>query len=292
MTGTAKPLEDRTYLGRIGAAVRVPPPFRLGIDDLYVEQHLGEMPKRRRHRLEPVRVVLDAAMERWNPSDTAASDSYVGPRLHAALRLSRREAGDREVWRFLGLWGADYVRWRFGPPEGVDDPELAAKTERFIGPDYKQAMARLWWMTDTFRKGKDYGTAALALTNQDIVNNLFRMSIANHRPTALAALAVLPRADDGTFLPPMGRFANALAKATNAAASTLLLDMVGPDEQPDTVARTRWEAESAEYDARAYVDAMPEGPDDGGPPAESVDKMKALLTELFSEAPIRGRATA
>jgi len=289
VTGTATPLEDHKVLGRIGAGVRVPPPFRLGIDDLDVKQHLREMPGRREHRLEPVRVVLDTAMERWDRSEAAASDSYVGPRLHAALRLSRREAGDRGVWRFLGLWGADYVRWRFGPPEGVDDPDEAAKAERFIGPDYKQAMARLWWMAETFRDGKDYSTAALALTNQDIVNNLFRMSIANHRPTALASLAVLPRADDGTFLPPMGRFANALAKATNAAASTLLLDVVGPDEQPDTVARARWEAEGAEYDARAYVDAMPEGPDDGEVPTESVEEMTRLLTVLFAEAPVRGR---
>ena len=46
------------------------------------------------------------------------------------------------MWRFLGLWGADYVRWRFGPADATD-VDHAAGTERFDGPDTKQAFARL-----------------------------------------------------------------------------------------------------------------------------------------------------
>ncbi|GIE79388.1 hypothetical protein Aph02nite_53380 [Actinoplanes philippinensis] len=290
MTGIAKPLEGWTRLGRVEPSVRLTPAFRLGAEDLDIGQHLGEKPGRQ-HNLEPVRVVLDEAMDRWGHPDSAASDTWVGPRLHAALRLSRREASDRATWRFLGLWAADYVRWRFGPEPGQEDPEQAAKVERFVGPHSKQALARLWWMTETFRNGTDYSQAALALTNQDIINNLFRMSIANHRPTALAALAVLPRSKDGTSLP-NGRAANALAKATNATASTLLLDLLAPDEQADVVARARWEAEASDYDARAYLDTLPEGPDDGEVPAESVELMKKLLSELLTEAPIRGQVAA
>lgn len=289
MTATALPLDDRTHVGGVGAVVRLTPAFQLGTADLDVSGHLVPLPGVRQHLLEPVRVVLDEAMSRYGQPDAAASDAWLGPRLHAALRLSRREAGNRDLWRFLGLWGADYVRWRFGPPEGADDPEIAAKSERFVGPESKQALARLWWMTEVFRDGENYRTAALALTNQDIVNNLFRMSIANHRPTALGVLAVL-RQDDGGLAG--GREANALAKATNAAASTLMIDMIGPDEPLDMAARTQWENIRGDHDPRAFFDRMPEGPDDGEAPASSVAQMTVLLTQLLAEAPVRGKRAA
>lgn len=290
MTGLATPLDDRKTLGGISAVVRLTPAFRLGAADLDVTDQLVEVSGLRRHKLEPVRVLLDETMARYSQTDAASSDSWLGPRLHATLRLSRREAGSRDVWRFLGLWAADYVRWRFGPPLGEENPDNAAKTERFIGPDSKQALARLWWMAEVFRDGKDYSTAALALTNQDIVNNLFRMSVSNHRPTALAALAVLPVSDDGKSLPD-GRRANALAKATNAAASTLLVDMIGPDAPLDVAARAQWEAVGEDHDPRVYFDQLPEGPDDGETPPESVAEMSTLLKQLLAEAPVRGTKT-
>jgi hypothetical protein len=287
VTGLAAPLDDKQKLGGVGAGVRLTPAFRLGSADLDAIDHLVEVPGLRPHLLDPVRVVLDEAMSRYAQADAAASDSWLGPRLHAALRLSRREAGNRDLWRFLGLWAADYVRWRFGPPAGEEDPENAAKAERFVGPDSKHALARLWWMAEVFRDGKDYSTAALALTNQDIVNNLFRMSISNHRPTALAALAVLPSSKDGKSLPD-GRRANALAKATNAAASTLMLDMIGPDAGLDTTARAQWESVRTDHDPRLYFDELPDGPDDGDTPVGAIAAMKTLLTQLLAEAPVRG----
>lgn len=291
MTGLATPLDDSKKLTGVSASVRLTPAFRLGTADLDVSDHLVDVRGLRLHVLEPVRVLLDEAMGRFEQADAAASDSWLGPRLHACLRLSRREAGNRDLWRFLGLWAADYVRWRFGSAMGDEDPDKAAKTERFIGPASKHALARLWWMAEVFRDGKDYGPASLALTNQDIVNNLFRMSISNHRPTALAALAVLPSSADGTSLPG-GRHANALAKAVNAAASTLVLDLIGPDVPLDVAARAQWESIVGDHDPRVYFDRMPEGPDDGETPPESIEQMKTLLTQLLAEAPIRGSKPA
>lgn len=291
MTGFATPLDEKQVLGGISAAVYLTPTFRLGTADLDVADQLVDVRGLREHRLEPVRVFLDEAMRRYSPANAASSDSWLGPRLHAALRLSRREAGNRDVWRFLGVWAADFVRWRFGPAADEEDVDRAAKTERFLGPTSKHALARLWWMAEVFRDGNNYSTAALALTNQDIVNNLFRMSISNHRPTALAALAVLPASEDGMSLPD-GRRANALAKATNAAASTLLLDLIGPDAELDVSSRRQWENVRADFDPRIYFDDLPEGPDDGETPPESIDQMKILLTQLLNEAPIRGRKTA
>ncbi len=288
MTGIATPLDGMKDLRTVDAAVRLTPAFRLGTEDLDASAFVGAMSGGNQHLLEPARVVLDEAMRRFDQSDAAASDSWVGPRLHAALRLSRREAGAQGIWRFLGLWAADYVRWRFGPPKGEDDVEKAAKRERFIGPDYKQALARLWWMAELFRNGKDYSSAQLALTNQDIINNLFRARLAHHRPTALAVLQVLPRSKDGRSLPG-GREANALSKAANAAASTLVLDVIATDPLPDLTSRTRWERDAVNYDPRTSFTALPEGPDDGDVPKEALDSMKTLLDALYAEAHVRGK---
>ncbi|GGS45407.1 DUF6339 family protein [Streptomyces violaceus] len=288
MNGVALPLEDAQYLFGIDAAVRLTPAFRLGSENLDVCDYIKSIPGGRKHRLEPVRTVLDEAMKRYARQDAAASDAWLGPRFHAALRLSRREAGCRDVWRYLGLWAADYVRWRWAAEPGATEPDNSAGVERFVGPDSKQALARLWWMTELFRNGSDYSTAALALTNQDIINNFFRAGAAHHRPTALAFLSVLPRSEDGERLPD-GRSANALSKAINAAASTLLLDSLAVDEPLDGAERRHWEALSEDHEVRNFFDEFPEGPDDPPVPPESLETMTTLLAELLTDAHIRGK---
>lgn len=288
MNGVALPLEDAQYLSGIDAAVRLTPAFRLGSENLDVSDYIKPIPGGRKHRLEPVRTVLDEAMKRYARQDAAASDAWLGPRFHAALRLSRREAGCRDVWRYLGLWAADYVRWRWAAEPDADEPDNNVGVERFVGPDSKQALARLWWMTELFRNGSDYSTAALALTNQDIVNNFFRAGAAHHRPTALAFLAVLPRSEDGERLPD-GRSANALSKAINAAASTLLLDSLAVDEPLDGTERRHWEALGEDHEVRNFFDELPEGPDDPPVPQESLETMTTLLAELLTDAPVRGK---
>ena len=135
-----------------------------------------------------------------------------------------------------------------------------------------------------FRDGADYEPAAKALSNQDVVNNMFRTDTAHHRPTVQGAVRVLvPEGGSARS----GREANALAKAINATATTVLLDAMAPDEPLDDAARMRWIEESRDYDPRLHFDDLPEGPDDPATPSESVTRMEALLTELLEEAPVR-----
>lgn len=282
---------EKKHLAGLDAAARLTPAFRLGTETADLAAYLRPMPGQRHHLLEPVRLVLDEAMNRFEQSDAADSDSWVGPRLHAALRLSRREAGSRDVWRFLGVWAADYVRWRFGPDPSDDDPGHAAAVDRFTGPHTKQALARLWWMTELFRNGSDYRPAALALTNQDLANNLFRMDIAHHRPTCQATVAALADKADKTKLL-TGRRANALAKAANVAAATLSFEAMAPDEPLDSTARRAWEAERADHDPRNFFETLPEGPDDPVVPDGSVATMTKVLADLLAGASVRGAVAA
>lgn len=181
------------------------------------------------------------------------------------------------------MFADDYVRWRWGsaeenPPDPID---VAATLDRFVGAERKHAVARLWWMSELFRDGDDYVPVERAMRNADIPNYLFRLDLAHHRPTVQAAVKVL----EGKT----GREANALAKAINAAATTLQVDIIAPDDPLDPGTSELWVADD-EIDVAKYFDGLPKGPGDPAAPAESVERMTILLAELFSEAPVRGRA--
>ena len=233
--------------------------------------------------LDGVRLLIDETMRRFRTDQTTAADVWLAPRLHHALRLTPREAANRNLWRWIGVvFAADYVRWRFGSPDATsENPKGAATKERFDGPDYKHALGRLWWMAELFRDGPDYRPVEGALKNQDIPNNLFRLDVAHHRPAAQAALKVL----DGRT----GREANALAKAVNAAATTLLIDAIAPDTSPlDPESLSGW-LEDSDVDPGAHLDTLPSGPPDPPVDQTSIDVMAELLEQLLSEAPVRGQ---
>jgi hypothetical protein len=230
--------------------------------------------------------VIEETMRRFSTEDRAASDCWAGPRLHAALRLSRREASRRGVWRYLGVCVfPEYVRWRFTDPK--EDLPKPPPLERFVGDETKHALGRLWWMAEMFRDGSDYEPAAKALSNQDVINNLFRNDTAHHRPTAQGAVRVLVPDDARPAL--TGREANALAKAVNTTAATVLLDALAPDEPLDDAARMRWIEQAEDHDPSLWFDDLPEGPDDPLTPPDSVQRMESLLAELLAEAPVRGK---
>jgi hypothetical protein len=268
----------------IDVVKRIDPPFLAGGTTLDVEDLITDFD--RDLQVDDAITVVRLAMDASDATHPAQSDAWLGPRLHAALRLTRREAARRGVWRFLGVVAIpEYVRWRWTTIR--EDKVVPPRLERFVGPDYKQALARLWWMAELFRDGSDYGPAERALRNQDITNNLFRMDVAHHRPTVQGAVAVLGANSDDEEA--SGRVANALAKAVNTTATTLLLDVVAPDAPLDDDARSRWIAEARDYDPGRYFDELPEGPSDPAVPATSVATMRDLLYELLDEAPVRGR---
>jgi len=235
--------------------------------------------------LDAVREVVRHAMEEYADRPEGGADAWLAPRLHSALRVTRREAARLGLWRHLGLVVLpEYVRHRWGPAEGVGDP---AAPDRFHGPTYKHALGRLWWGAELFRDGPDYTPVEKAFQNQDLMNNFFRMDVAHHRPTAQAAVKVLFPEDAPKR---GGREANALSKAVNAAATTLLVDAMAVDAPLDTAARHAWMQER--IDPLLIIERMPTGPDDPRVPERSVTAMTDLLEVLFSEAPVRGKQPA
>ncbi|MDH6680582.1 hypothetical protein M2284_004811 [Rhodococcus sp. LBL1] len=234
-----------------------------------------------RWRTQPIRELLDEAMNRFD-GKRALADGWLAPRLHATLRMTRSEAANEELWNFLALMVApDYVVWRH---RGAS----VAPPARFSGAHFTQAFSRLWWAAELFRDGSDYGPVEVACRVQDILNTTMRLDVIDHRPTASAILRIVQRLiDDKTSH--IGDYVNALSSAVNAAASTLVYDVMAPDAPADDEALQAWIAE-AENMAPVLWGILPDGPDDGRVPAESVDILTALFDDLLETAPRRVRS--
>lgn len=239
-----------------------------------------------RAELDPVRALVEDAMYKFQEDRPTAADGWLAPRLHAALRLTRREAADRRIWNYLALGVApDYVIWRHlvAKSEG-DPPKVAAR--RFRGPAYTQAFARLWWAAELFRDGSDYGPVVTMCANQDMLNTALRVDVMDHRPTALATVRLMERGTVRT-----GREVNALVAAINASAATLMYDVIAPDAERDGRPLREW-IEAAESAPAVPRRDLPIGPYEEKTPERSVDVLVDHFAEIFSGAPVRGRPDA
>ncbi|MEV7088647.1 DUF6339 family protein [Streptomyces sp. NPDC093085] len=234
--------------------------------------------------LHRVRDLMDHALAKFHGERPTAADAWLAPRLHETLRLTRREAAEKGLWTYLALGVApDYVVWRhLSEPKADGSPGRVAR-DKFVGPHYKQAFARLWWAAELFRDGPDYRPAVVACGSQDMLNSALRLDIIDHRPTSLALVRLIERGVVRT-----GREVNALTAAVNAAAATLMYDVIAPDLEHDGDSLRDWIA-GAESAGPSPRNSLPEGPEEESVPDEAVERLVALFEDLFEDAPVRGR---
>jgi hypothetical protein len=231
--------------------------------------------------VEPIRSLVEDVMFEFREDRTRA-DAWLAPRLHATLRLTRREAADRRLWNHLALAVApDYVAWRH-LPKGKN-PERRIAAERFRGPADRQCFSRLWWAAELFRNGPDYEPVEAACGNQDLIHTVLRMDLIDHRPTAQALVRLLKEGQVTT-----GREIFGLSAAVNAAGATLIYDVLAPDGPKDPTRLRDWIAE-AETAPPVSRHTLPVGPDEDPVQEKSVAALTAYFNDLFETAPVRGR---
>jgi hypothetical protein len=231
-----------------------------------------------RWSVEPIRSLVDDAMFAFDGKQTEA-DAWLAPRLHATLRLTRKEAADRRLWNHLALAVApDYVVWRH-----LAEPSRGVAAARFRGPADRQCFSRLWWAAELFRNGPDYQPVEVACGNQDLIHTVLRQDLIDHRPTAQALVRLLKNGKVTT-----GREINGLSVAINAAGATLIYDELAPDDLRDPDRLRDW-VEEAQTAPPVSRHVLPDGPDEDPVPEESVAALTDYFTELFETAPVRGR---
>lgn len=132
--------------------------------------------------------LADDVATRFERFDTAI-DAYVAPRLHQALALTRREAADPRLWRFLAVIARpDLVRHRW------ENASWLTMRARFVSPGTRpdsNAFSRWWWIAELTRRGSDYGLTERVLQRQALCNAIFIRSLSFHREAVAACVAEL-----------------------------------------------------------------------------------------------------
>ena len=252
------------------------PSFRQGESVVDLQAHLLPAPGGLQLPVAELGVLLKTAREHF-AEDPVRSDRWLAPRVHALLRLTRAEAGDKQMWAWLAaVEFPDYVRWRF-PGKGdeeEDDSRRGTPVKRFAGQDRDNALSRLWWGAELCRNGADYGPVEAAFVMQDIPNTWFSLDAFHHPACAQAALRLLPRIQ--------GRPVNKLATALDHVLTTIQLDVVAPASPPDSSAVMEWKEEQVDLDALLEED-LPMGPDETAVDPQHIDAVEALIRRVAKE---------
>ncbi|MEU7136659.1 DUF6339 family protein [Streptomyces sp. NPDC046261] len=237
----------------------------------------------RSREAEPIRLLCHEAMRRFRDETPTASDAWLAPRLHYALRITRVEAADSGLWNFLAMCVApEFVRWRWGRPQEGDRREVG-QAARYCGPWHSQCFSRLWWAAELFRDGADYKPVEIACRNQDILNTVLRQDLVLHRPAAQALVRLL-----GSGVTVTGRQVNGLAKLAYAASGTMIYEVLAPDEPQDADSLQDW-IDAFDEALPAPDDRLPVGPDDGRVAERSTAALVKWFERLAEVAPVRGR---
>lgn len=233
-------------------------------------------PLHREVALSELKLVIGEAMNRFQPGEPT-SDSWLAPRVHATLRLTRREAAGEGIWDYLsGVVLQDYVRWRWGDAEGRI-PTNRADRIRITSRNraIRHAVWRLWWIAELSRNGPDYSPTVQAFTKQETVE-WFVIRALRNRAAAQAFLKFLGSLRDGEWA--IDKQIRRLAKALDHTLTTVVLDAFAPDPGPNLQAVQAWINEKP--DATMMFNALPRGPEDPIP-EDQVNAALYLLEHLW-----------
>uniref|UniRef100_A0A7C4LMH5 Uncharacterized protein n=1 Tax=Schlesneria paludicola TaxID=360056 RepID=A0A7C4LMH5_9PLAN len=244
--------------------------FRSGeIPSIDVEPHEYHLDWER--SIEPLEYVIDEAMRKFR-STPDKSDAWLAPRVHATLRLTRRQAAEKTIWYWLNIVAMpDYVRWRF------EYEDNAVPLDRFVGEDSKNAIGRLWWAAELTRNGPDY--SEMARLPLRFFVSWQPLDAMHNRSAAIAVCRFSRQFNQGKGL--TDSQSERLAKAFNFRLSTLLLDALAPEPPLDITAIQEWCQEP--IDETKYLNELPTGPDENPVPEESIAAVMAVLDQLATE---------
>ena len=229
--------------------------------------------------LDPLRELVEAAMTRFG-NDPSASDPWLGPRVHAAFRLTRREAADKRLWQHLTVVEfPDYVRWRWGNVAG----EKAVPVDRFFGEDSKNALARLWWIPEVTRNGPDYARCVAALGISRFAVSWMEIKLSHHRPCTLAAVDFLQALRATGRVDDLGQ---RMAKAVNAVLRTVSLDTLVPNPATDAEVIREWV--KGKVDVTLMMDEWPTGPEEEPIPEGDIATVRKFLDDLAQRINLTG----
>jgi Family of unknown function (DUF6339) len=144
----------------------------------------------------------------------AKLDLLAAPLLHRALPLSRREAAQPGVWRYLAIvCHPELVRHRW------EALSWSTTRARYWSPGTRHdsnAFSRLWWIAEITRDGDSYALTEEVLAKQSLAISLFVRKFSSCRPCVAAFAQVMRSAS--------AEDTERVARELNGRLSTLVLE--------------------------------------------------------------------
>lgn len=262
-----------------GVRVLLDENFRSGaLSSVAAEPYVVDLRLGRDIDLDPLIAILNEGMDRFRDQPDS-SDGWMAPRVHAALRLTRREASGKSLWNYINVVvKPDYVRWRFS--EMTDEGNSVVPFDRFTGEDSKNAVGRLWWVAELTRNGSDYQETVNVLRTSRFFTSWQPLDAMHHRPAAIGVCRFVREFNDGKGL--TDSQSQFLAKAFNLRLATLCLDALVANTKSDPLAIEDWCAETVD-ETKFMGDELPQGPDEDLVSEESIHAVTQVLSDLASE---------
>jgi hypothetical protein len=148
------------------------------------------------------------------PRHDARLDQLAAPMIHRALPLSRREAAQPGVWRYLAIvCHPELVRHRW------EALSWSTTRSRYWSPGTRHdsnAFSRLWWIAEITRDGDCYALTQEVLSRQHLAISLFVRKFSSYRPAVAAFVRVMRAASQDDT--------ERVARELNGRLSTLVLE--------------------------------------------------------------------
>lgn len=142
----------------------------------------------RRIELEPLADALTGLMQSTE-LHSPSLDALAAPALHRGLPLTRREASEPGIWRWLAIaWQPELVRHRW------EYQSWTTMRDRFWRSGTRHdsnIYARLWWIAELTREGDDYSWTTRALASQPLAIGIFVRRFSHHPAAVRACIEVL-----------------------------------------------------------------------------------------------------
>lgn len=121
--------------------------------------------------------------------ESAEIDPRGAPEIHQALPLTRREAADPGIWRYLAvIHRPDFIRHRW------EFRSWATIHSRFWRPGTRpdsNTIGRLWWIAELTVVDGSYDLTRQVLAAQSLTNPIFVRTLSDYLPAVQAAADVL-----------------------------------------------------------------------------------------------------
>jgi hypothetical protein len=205
-------------------------------------------------------------------SDQYALDRWLAPRLHHALRVSRRVASDRNFWAWIAMrFGSKYVFSRFSDGEG------RVSAWRFTGDLLRNGVSRLWWAAEMLRNGPDYAAVDLGLRRVVTAQYALELKYSWFRPAAIAFTRVTERGPT----PLSSDMMTQLSKRANTYLPIMPLEALGYYDEGDGFDSAWWTGSISREELLS--EELSAGPTDGVVAPEALKALEAWFSDVVDE---------